>query len=264
MRKKWTKEEEEFLKSNCKKISGREISNILNRTVDSVYLKCSRLKIKLGFPVDDSIKIGQNFGRLTVVAKERIGKQIRFLCKCCCGKNKSLLGSSLKRKTISSCGCYQLELMLADARLDPGERTFKYIEYTYKKNSRVKKGIISYDLTTEYFRNIIQQNCFWCDSFPSPSNVYYKRDGTRSKMGVHVTKECADLHWINVNGIDRVDSNRGYVIDNCVPSCSNCNYAKLDMNIYEWCSYIERFQPGFTVRILEKLKKAAIKLPKLS
>jgi hypothetical protein len=32
------------------------------------------------------------------------------------------------------------------------------------------------------------------------------------------------------NGIDRVDNNKGYTIENCVPCCTAVNYAKLDMS----------------------------------
>lgn len=54
---------------------------------------------------DDNI-IGQKFGRLTVVArdKSRVG---HWFCNCDCGtKNISLKGASLRAGTIKSCGCY--------------------------------------------------------------------------------------------------------------------------------------------------------------
>lgn len=40
------------------------------------------------------------------------------------------------------------------------------------------------------------------------------------------------------NGIDRVDSSKGYTLDNCVPCCSKCNYAKHEMSVEEFKEYI--------------------------
>ena len=42
------------------------------------------------------------------------------------------------------------------------------------------------------------------------------------------------------NGIDRVDSSKGYTIDNVVPCCSACNYAKHEMSVSEFKEYITR------------------------
>ncbi|UOF79879.1 Zn-finger containing protein [Caudoviricetes sp.] len=40
-----------------------------------------------------------------------------------------------------------------------------------------------------------------------------------------------------LQGIDRVDSNRGYVISNCVSCCRKCNVSKMDMNIDEYIQH---------------------------
>ena len=55
---------------------------------------------------------GQKFGRLTVLEKDnnRITKSGSYwLCKCECGKIKSIKSSSLRRGEIQSCGCLQKE-----------------------------------------------------------------------------------------------------------------------------------------------------------
>jgi hypothetical protein len=36
---------------------------------------------------------------------------------------------------------------------------------------------------------------------------------------------------INFNGLDRIDNRKGYVSDNIVPCCSDCNLAKRDLSI---------------------------------
>ena len=48
-----------------------------------------------------------------------------------------------------------------------------------------------------------------------------------------------------VNGIDRIDSSKGYSLDNCVPCCPLCNRLKsdLDKNMFlEHISKIHNFQ----------------------
>lgn len=55
---------------------------------------------------------GKRFGRLTVIKKIGAAKnrQILWLCKCDCGKEKIIIGSSLKNGYSTSCGCYAKEI----------------------------------------------------------------------------------------------------------------------------------------------------------
>lgn len=61
--------------------------------------------------------IGQKFGRLTVLAREKdyiSPKGIaspRWLCQCECGKQKIVHGNSLKSGKSKSCGCYRNEMV---------------------------------------------------------------------------------------------------------------------------------------------------------
>lgn len=45
----------------------------------------------------------------------------------------------------------------------------------------------------------------------------------------------------NLRGIDRVDSRLGYSTDNVVPCCKICNRAKMDMSMFDFGKYCERF-----------------------
>jgi hypothetical protein len=42
------------------------------------------------------------------------------------------------------------------------------------------------------------------------------------------------------NGIDRVDSSKGYVTDNVVPCCRDCNVAKSDLSKAEFLNLVEK------------------------
>lgn len=45
-----------------------------------------------------------------------------------------------------------------------------------------------------------------------------------------MTSECTYCGFLDLdiitNGIDRLDSSKGYILDNCVPCCKECNYLK--------------------------------------
>lgn len=42
------------------------------------------------------------------------------------------------------------------------------------------------------------------------------------------------------SGLDRVDSKRGYTLNNVVPACIICNRAKTDLTREEWVAWIAR------------------------
>jgi hypothetical protein len=76
-----------------------------------------------------------------------------------------------------------------------------------------------------------------------------------------ISNEGIERAWIIVNGIDRVDNSIGYIKSNSVTCCSQCNFAKNDISLYEWLSYLERFQSNYISKILIKLMEAGIKIP---
>ena len=57
-----------------------------------------------------------------------------------------------------------------------------------------------------------------------------------------ISSPCAYCGQIEekFNGLDRVDSNGEYTIDNVVPCCRYCNYAKNNMSIEEFKNHITK------------------------
>jgi Zn-finger protein len=43
-----------------------------------------------------------------------------------------------------------------------------------------------------------------------------------------------------LNGIDRLDSNRGYIEGNIVPCCGDCNFAKRSLTVEDFLQLIKR------------------------
>tara|TARA_R110000868_G_scaffold132412_3_gene343471 strand:+ start:861 stop:1319 length:459 start_codon:yes stop_codon:yes gene_type:complete len=78
----------------------------------------------------------------------------------------------------------------------------KYSEY----KGRSKQKGISFNLTKEEFSTFWKQDCSYCN------------------------------RPILTIGIDRIDSTKGYSLDNCVPCCTICNTMKMDRPVDTWLS----------------------------
>lgn len=169
---------------------------------------------------------GQKFGRLIVVKRSVDGKwgqsrQARWFCRCDCGVEKVINGSSLRAGYTKSCGCLSKEVTGERRRLAPGLANMRNLITAYAHGAK-KRGI-EYNLTEEQFKKITQQDCFYCGK--KPSNIYNRK----KQNGEYV-----------YNGIDRVDNNKGYIINNCVPCCYTCNGAKSKMTLQEFKEWVKR------------------------
>jgi hypothetical protein len=91
-----------------------------------------------------------------------------------------------------------------------------FSEYKYRAG---KKGL-EFSLTKERFTELIQLPCY-----------YNQEKNSNNKNG------------FRYNGIDRIDSSKGYVEGNVVPCCKNCNCAKNEMkkdSFFAWAIKIAR------------------------
>ena len=167
--------------------------------------------------------IGKKFGRLTVIEFAEVSHSLsKWRCKCDCGNITDVYRGALISGNTQSCGCYNKQrIKETQTKLD-GSPAIKALYYDYKKSAKRRK--YEFSLTIEQFRIIIQQECFYCGE--KPSRVYDK-EGTFS-VG------------ILCNGIDRLNNNLGYIRDNCVSCCKICNYAKRDMNVEEFDTWIRK------------------------
>lgn len=99
--------------------------------------------------------------------------------------------------------CYE-KLLKVEANRPTRERNYKVEGFKnkhvvwnqYVKGSK-KRGI-DFKLNKDNFNSLIIQKCFYCD---------YQKEG-------------------EINGIDRIDNNKGYIEENIVPCCQVCNLAK--------------------------------------
>lgn len=66
-----------------------------------------------------AVQAGERFGRLVVVRRAADGarRKVRFLCRCDCGNDVTVLADSLRNGTTKSCGCLRRELMARRAQV---------------------------------------------------------------------------------------------------------------------------------------------------
>lgn len=156
----------------------------------------------------------QHFTRLLAIkpTDRRSGKSVIWECLCNCGKVHYVPIGMLRNGNTKSCGCLNSDRTR--------ERMTKYTVYdaamlqhyrNYRQGAKARD--IVFDLSFDQFRNIVLQECFYCGTAENIMLINIQREGSA----------------INVNGIDRLNSDLGYIIDNCVAACSFCNLAKRDM-----------------------------------
>lgn len=128
-------------------------------------------------------------------------------CLCDCGKSVIVPAASLKSKVTKSCGCLHKELVSKRFSLPEGEANLNYIINRYKHNARDRN--LEFVLTRKQFIEIIKQDCRYCGIRPCVSTDHLSCNGKFAH-----------------NGIDRVNNEKGYTIDNCVACCGTCNRMK--------------------------------------
>ena len=161
---------------------------------------------------------GKRFGRLTVIewiADPLPSKQVlhkgTWACVCDCGKTIYQSTNHLTSGHSESCGCLHDERLTDYNRKNgflknKGVRTVEKIVLTmYKRNS--KKDNRVFLLSDEEALSIMRNPCSYCGDIDLRTNPYSKES-------------------FLLNGIDRVDSSKGYEIGNVVPCCKKCNIAK--------------------------------------
>jgi len=177
---------------------------------------------------------GQVFGNLTVIMKAVRGDKVRgWVCKCICGNQTLIRAQSLIKGDTTSCGCVGLEKkkeVFRKLRKEPGRVAITGRFGSYKHSAK-KRGF-EFHLTRQEFEELVKQQCFYCDVEPQSEIRKYNNNPNYSK-------EAIERSIIKINGIDRVDSSKGYFKDNCVPCCKNCNIAKSNLSqveFYDWLS----------------------------
>jgi len=171
--------------------------------------------------------IGNVYGSLEVLAESKNRDKngnVLFECFChACGKIVLKRSCQFNQWT-KSCGClqYKQNKHCADIGVYSLPKPIKTRFLTYI-NSAKQRGL-NFNLSIDDFNFLITQNCAYCNKPYSAENYM---------------------------GIDRVDSNRGYTVDNCVPCCITCNRMKLNYEYSFWISHIKKIISHHEIGIAE-------------
>lgn len=155
---------------------------------------------------------GKKFGKSTIIKRSYPNKNghLMWLCKCDCGTEKIIEGNHLRSGHTKSCGCLQ-----SLQKLTPELASMRQLINGYKKGAK-KRGY-SYELTEEQFAELTQKNCYYCGAKP------------KGHYGKYI-----------YSGIDRIDNDKGYVMDNVVPCCKFCNRKKSNLTLQEFKNWIKK------------------------
>lgn len=155
----------------------------------------------------------------------------RYVTRTCpdCGEVKQVRGTSNHKKNSLCRRCSNirtLPIRIAKHTLPGNEaaENKKVNSYRYAAKARG----IEWLLSKMEALDIMSKNCFYCGSGPCMVARNYYHNG-----------ELGESIFI-CSGIDRIDNDGSYSVENCVPCCTSCNKAKLDKTTGEFIAWIKR------------------------
>jgi hypothetical protein len=154
---------------------------------------------------------GNRYGYLTVLGYASGGKKTSALWKChCekCGNDAIVRGASLRSGDKISCGCVFPDDIAAFR---------SYISSVKTRSRKLKITGERFNLSNEEIADMCSKDCFYCGLGPSNS-----------------------IRGFIYNGIDRIDSSKGYINGNVVPCCAHCNRAKNSYTVDEFKNWVCR------------------------
>lgn len=160
------------------------------------------------------------------------GGKTYFKCQCKCGQICILSSTKLGKDNgfINECFCGKPECnpkRVIDPLLTSARSMFSW---SYGSQH---PGDITFE---KDFYILSQQNCFYCGAAPSNKYNYAK-----SKPN----SPAFETGWFIYNGLDRIDSKKPHDLDNVVPCCKLCNYAKHTMTLDEFRNWAIRLSNIF-------------------
>lgn len=197
---------------------------------------------------------GKKYHHLTMIKPLRsggAGRGMYWLAQCDCGATREVRASEASLGYIKTCGKCEYHLALLQGAGSRGGQRYSQLtstnkglrlqEHRYIKSAATRK--IPWNLTPQQFNEIVKQNCTYCQA---PPREYKQRDKKgRGRVRIAV-----------MNGIDRVDSSKGYTLDNCIPCCTTCNRMKLDLPIVDFIKQCTRISVLFD-KYMKVLKETA-------
>lgn len=165
---------------------------------------------------------GKKFGYMTIVNKtKKIQNHRYWLCKCECGNKKFIRIDWIQNNKNLNCGCKTSKLMRKSHIDNYGEQSKKELFRNYKRLAKIRN--LSFKLKYKTFLTLTQQNCYYCGL--SPKQIMKSKNNNGDYI---------------YNGLDRLNNNQGYTLQNSVPCCKQCNWAKVDLSKEKFLNWINK------------------------
>lgn len=149
-----------------------------------------------------------------------INRRKKIKCLCDCGiEFITRLDGAKSKKGCRSCGTKYG----GKNRILPEFEAAKRNYYSSYKGNAVARDLI-FNLTRDDFDNLISQNCSYCGMSPQDQS--------------YLSKSTKKYDKFYASGIDRINNELGYELNNCVPCCKKCNMMKVTMDVNEFTNHI--------------------------
>ena len=103
-------------------------------------------------------------------------------------------------------------------------KRYSKIKYRHKKVLKSDEEVICF----RQFKIVYTSKCFYCNA----EHSFVLKDINEHDYKTKISNEI-----VKCNGIDRINSSRGYTKSNVVSCCSSCNKAKQEMTTIEFYKY---------------------------
>lgn len=182
-------------------------------------------------------RTGDKYGRLTVLShagKDHRNKHL-WLCMCDCGNKKVVASDNLSSGKSNICGCLKAEFLARKGNqyelYEDRETAILKVQYHHLKKRNKSKGHVDV-ISFESFSLLSKSPCVYC-------GLEYSKEIEDRLNDSKKNKRLSD-HVLRCNGIDRIDSSKGYTTENSVPCCKFCNTAKHTMTQSDFYNWIKR------------------------
>lgn len=146
-----------------------------------------------------------------------------YRCTCDCGNTIEVFGTQIKQGKCS-CGCLQYEARFGPQyRKRRPDRATYTIQYHGHERSAKERGYIPLDRDT--WMSIVTKPCNYCGEIDIRNSILQRSN--RKYFVKDITNDEIKMYEVPCNGVDRIDSNIGYELNNIVPCCAQCNYMKI-------------------------------------
>ena len=169
------------------------------------------------------LKIGETKGKLTIkqIIPGKNARQGYVICSCICGGERKIRVDEFRKENQNGCkNCGKGFYFKFENKL--------FNDYI----TRCKYKNLEFNLTFEEFKELINSNCFYCNSLP--------------KLHIHNVSKIR--REFKSNGIDRIDSKKGYIMENCLPCCDICNFSKSDLEFFEFLDHIKKVYENLSLK----------------